>query len=100
MKSKWKSNADGTNIISALKNGINEFKTDNNSHYIVLLTDGKDTFGNLSWSKKTIISNAKNKDVKICIIGLGTNVDDKNLNDVAESTGCDYYNATDSSALD
>lgn len=100
MKSNWNSNAKGTNIISALKNGINEFKIDENSHYIVLLTDGKNTEGRLSSSKNTIITQAKEKDVKICVIGLGSNIDTNDLDDIAESTGCDYYNATDSSALD
>ena len=50
MKSNWNSNANGTNIISALNKGIDEFKKDENSHYIVLLTDGKNTEGYLSSS--------------------------------------------------
>lgn len=100
MKSHWNSNASGTNIISALKNGINEFKEDENGHYVVLLTDGKNTEGSLSSNKNTIISQAKEKNVKICVIGLGSDIDTNDLDNIAESTGCDYYNATDSSALD
>ncbi len=99
MKSNWNSNATGTNIISALKNGINEFKIDENNHYIVLFTDGKNTEGSLSSNKKTIIKQAKDKNVKICVIGLGSDIDADDLDNIAEETGCDYYNATDSSAL-
>ena len=100
MKSYWNSNATGTNIISALKNSINEFKEDENGHYVVLLTDGKNTEGSLSSNKNTIIKEAKEKNVKICVIGLGSDIDTNDLDNIAESTGCDYYNATDSSALD
>lgn len=100
MKSNWNSNANGTNIITALKSSINEFKVDENSHYIVLLTDGKNTEGSLSSNKNTIITQAKEKNVKICVIGLGSEIDTNDLDTIAESTGCDYYNATDSSALD
>ena len=100
MKSNWASNANGTNIITALKSGINEFSSDENNHYLLLLTDGKNTEGSLSSNKNTIITNAKEKNVKICVIGLGKEIDTDDLNDIAESTGCDYYNASDSSALD
>lgn len=92
----------GTNIVNALNNGINEFKKDDDGHYLILLTDGKDTstFNTLSSSKNAIISNAKSKDVKICVIGLGASVDTEDLNSIAEKTGCDYYNASDAGALD
>lgn len=92
----------GTNIVNALNKGINEFEEDNNGHYLVLLTDGKDTseFNTLSSNKTAIISKAKAKDVKICVIGLGNSIDTEDLNSIAEETGCDYYNASDASALD
>ena len=90
----------GTNIVNALKKGISEFSSDDNNHYLILLTDGKDTSNTLSYSKNTIVSSAKEKDVKICVIGLGKELDTADLNEIAESTGCDYYNATNSSALD
>ncbi len=100
MESNWETNIDGTNIITALKKGIKEFKKDQNGHYIVLLTDGKNTEGDLFSNKEKIIKQAKENEVKICVIGLGNNIDVNVLNDIAESTGCDYYNATNSSALD
>ena len=100
MKSNWETNLSGTNIITALKSGINEFQSDDNNHYLLLLTDGKNTNGNISYSIDTIIDNAKSKNVKICVIGLGKDINTNDLNEIAESTGCDYYNASDSSALD
>lgn len=100
MKNHWNSNTNGTNIVSALKSGIKEFSSEENNHYLILLTDGKNTEGSLSYHKSTIISSAKTSNVKVCVIGLGSNIDTDALNEIAESTGCDYYNASDSSALD
>jgi len=100
MKSNWESNANGTNIVDALKNGINEFNMDNNNHYLILLTDGKNTEGSLSYNKSTIIDNAKQKNVKVCVIGLGSDIDTDELSEIALSTGCGYYNASDAAALD
>ena len=92
----------GTNIVYALNRGIEEFSKDDNGHYLILLTDGKDTssFNSLHSNRDTIISKAKAKDVKICVIGLGDNVDKDDLNSIAEGTGCDYYNASVAAALD
>lgn len=92
----------GTNIVSALNKGIKEFSNDENEHYLILLTDGKDTstYNTLSSNKTSIISSAKAKNIKICIIGLGSNIDTDDLNTIAEGTGCDYYNANDAGALD
>ena len=102
IKKELDSLENGTNIVNALNNGISEFSNDENGHYLILLTDGKDTsmFNTLSNNKDTIISNAKEKDVKICVIGLGSNVDTDDLSSIAKDTGCDYYNASDSGALD
>lgn len=93
---------DGTDIVNALKKGISEFKDDDNGHYLVLLTDGKDTndYDTLSDNKSSIISSAKEKDIKICVIGLGSSIDSDDLNDIADETGCNYYNANDAGALD
>ena len=93
---------DGTNITNALEEGIDEFTKDDNGHYLILLTDGKDAsdYYPLSSNKKDIIDKANKKDVKVCVIGLGSNLDTDDLNEIAEGTGCDYYNASDASALD
>lgn len=100
VKNDLDSVTNGTNIVNALKKGISEFSKDENNHYLILLTDGKDTSNTLSYNKSTIVSSAKEKNVKICVIGLGKELDTAVLNEIAEATNCDYYNATDSSALD
>lgn len=100
VKNDLDSVTNGTNIVNALKKGISEFSKDEDNHYLILLTDGKDTSNTLSYNKSTIVSSAKEKNVKICVIGLGKELDTAVLNEIAEATGCDYYNATDSSALD
>lgn len=100
VKNDLDSVTNGTNIVNALKKGISEFSKDENNHYLILLTDGKDTSNTLSYNKSTIVSSAKEKNVKICVIGLGKDLDTAVLNEIAEATNCDYYNATDSSALD
>lgn len=101
MKLKWNSNASGTNISTAMTRGISEFSgTDKNGHYMILLTDGQDTSDNFSAAKKSIITAAQEKNVKICTIGLGDKIDTEILNEISEATGCDYYNADDSGALD
>lgn len=100
MKSKWKSNKSGTNIISALDNGIDEFDNKEESNYLLLLTDGKNTKGYFSSStQERIIAKAKEKKVKICTIGLGE-VDSSELKYISEQTGCDLYSASSSSTLD
>jgi hypothetical protein len=101
MKNNWHTNITGTNIISALNGGISEFndRTESNN-YLLLLTDGRNTVGSLKSEKDEIVSKAQNLNVKICVIGLGHEIDTDVLSYIAESTGCSYYNATDSSALE
>lgn len=100
MRGHWESNQAGTNIISALKSGLEEFKNLENNNYLLLLTDGKNTKGSLSKEKNNLISLAKEKNVKICIIGLGEKVDEEDLKEISIESGCGYYNATNSDALD
>lgn len=99
MKAKWESNLSGTAIINALESGINEFKTDDKNHYLMLLTDGNNTSGSLSYSKNSIIQKAKEKNVRVCVIGLG-DVDASELNEIAEKTGCGFYNAPNADSLE
>lgn len=100
MKSNWNSDASGTNIVSALKSGISEFTSSDNTHYLILLTDGKNTSGSLTLNKDIIITKAKENNVKVCVIGLGNKIDTGDLSEIAKETGCAYYNASSSSALD
>lgn len=100
IKNDIKGNLSGTNIISSLNSGINKFaKTDKNNHYIILLTDGKNNIGNLNNTKASIISNAKDRNVKICVIGLGNSIDSVDLQDIASQTGCGYYSASSDGVL-
>ena len=100
MRNNWNSNPTGTNIVSALKSGITEFRKKEKDNYLVLLTDGKNTEGSLSSNKNTIINSAKEKNIKICVIGIGSEIDTDVLYEIAKSTGCDYYNAGNSDSLD
>ena len=101
MRAKWSTNTNGTYIATSMNGGIDEFKKDDNtSHYIVLLTDGKDTSSTFKSKKASIISNAKAKDVKICTIGLGNDIDTAILKEISTATGCDYYNANETESLD
>ena len=45
-------NEDGTDIVNALKKGVKEFDSDKDNNYIILLTDGKDTTGDLYHEKQ------------------------------------------------
>lgn len=100
LKAKWKSNISGTNIIGALENGITEFANKDESNYLILLTDGKNTTGTITNTiQNNIIKKAKEKDVRICTIGLGK-VDSSELKNISQQTGCDFYSASSSSTLD
>ncbi len=101
MRAKWSTNTNGTYIATSMNGGIDEFrKDDGTSHYIILLTDGKDTSSTFKSKKSSIISNAKAKDVKICTIGLGNDIDTAILREISTATGCDYYNANETGSLD
>ena len=100
MKAHWESNSNGTDIIEALEKGIAEFDNTSNSHYLMLLTDGKNTSGLLSSNQQKIIDKAQEQNVSICIIGLGSKIDTDDLTAIATETGCAYYNAKDADALD
>lgn len=100
MEKEFNTDLDGTNIINALKKGINEFANDYDGHYVILLTDGNNTEGNLSFFKNSIIQSAKDKNVRICIIGLGNNIDTNDLSDIATETGCKLYSAAKDDSLD
>ena len=100
IKANWEVSLTGTNIVSALKSGIKEFGNDKNGHYIILMTDGRNTEGSLSSNKSSIISAAKENNVKICVIGLGKELDNDELKEIATETGCTYNSVSDASGLD
>ncbi len=100
MNTHWTVEADGTDIARALEAGLAEFADDQNAHYMILLTDGKDTSDTLVEWQTQIIEQAEKLEVRVCVIGLGSETDADVLDTIAEGTGCDYYSAGDSSALD
>lgn len=100
IKNDVRSVGNGTNINKAIDEGIKEFTNDDNSHYMLLLTDGQDTSGSLSGNKENLIKKANDRNVHICVIGLGSKIDTKVLSDIATGTGCNYYSANAANSLD
>lgn len=99
MKFNWVT-SHGTNIKAALTEGLAEFEDTNLVNYLILLTDGQNTTGNLSRNKNSIISTAKENNIRVCVIGLGHDVDADILTEIANETGCGYYHASKDTALD
>ncbi|MQN01158.1 MAG: VWA domain-containing protein [Lachnospiraceae bacterium] len=82
----------GTNGSAGLDNALDELSADKsgNDRYIIFLTDGYDT-----WEQHydKIISTAKSSNIKIFTIGLGDDIDESTLKDIAEKTGAAYLHA-------
>lgn len=87
----------GTNILSGLKVAFDKFTPGNAPKVAILLTDGK------SNAKQTlsIISEAKQKNIKIYTIGLGNKkqLNEAILQQLAKDTGGHYYHVAESSEL-
>ncbi len=82
----------GTNGSIGLYTAINMFNDNNDAkRYIIFLTDGADT--EVSYSYDEIYKMAKNKNITILSIGLGSNVDADSLRDIASNTNGKYYYA-------
>lgn len=98
-------NFSGTYIGNALSGGLDQFSNTQSSkrRYVVLLTDGVDTTGNLFYDSSLIdeaIEEANAKDVKVLVIGLGNNIDRNFLAKIATETGGEYYHASSVGILD
>lgn len=81
-----------TYINKALSKGFEVFDSsarENSVKYMILLTDGKssDTVSNYA-------DNASAKNITIFTVGLGSNLDEELLRDIATSTGGKYYHAS------
>lgn len=83
--------SEGTNITNALTNGINEFTSESDYRYIILLTDGQDS--SLKNNTQKIIDKANNNDVKICSIGFGGGSYNIELSNISNGTGCKFYSS-------
>ena len=110
IRRKNKSPADGTRIANALEKGMESFgkKVSSDSQsgetfsgkYIFIMTDGDDTENAVKKRKEKIIETAKSQDIKICAIGLGKNLEKKDLSEIAEKTGCEYSSSDFAEDLD
>lgn len=86
----------GTYIGNALATGVNEFPNEASMdrRYIILLTDGKDTTNVEGYDREKIekvVGIAKEKQIKIYTIGLGTDIDKKVLSKISTTTGGKFY---------
>lgn len=97
MMGSFITSTEGTNITNALTNGINEFTSDSDYRYIILLTDGQDS--SLASNTQKIISKANDKDVKICSIGFGGGSYNIELSNISNGTGCKFYSSGNASGL-
>lgn len=106
IKNNEERNFNGTHILKSLDAALDteEFKSDA-ANYIILLTDGATT--ETGWdlvlapySKDSIKSEAKDKNVTIISIGLGSYVDVEFLTDFTNATNGLYAYANNADALD
>lgn len=98
-------NFSGTNISAGIEGALKQFSDDAalNRRYIILLSDGKDTT-NVEGYDKDLLKNqlliAKEKNVKIYTVGLGSVIDEENLKNIAEETNGKYYFASNADDLE
>lgn len=88
---------EGTNIANALTSGLDEFSKESDNKYIVILTDGQDS--SLSRKTKNIIEKATDKNIKICSIGFGGSLNNAELANISNSTGCKFYISSNAMGL-
>lgn len=89
----------GTNGIAGLRKAVSLFENDKDTRkYIVFLTDGQDNVTEET-SYDDIISKAKKKDIRILTVGLGSEVDSSNLQNIASLTNGKYFYADSSTDL-
>ena len=88
-----------------MQGGLSQF-ADNaqiNRRYIILLSDGSDTSNVSGYDNKLLESQievAKSKGVKIYTVGLGSVIDEENLQEIATQTDGKYYFAATAEDLD
>lgn len=100
-------NFNGTHIAKSIIEACNNFSKDDLDHrkFIILLTDGETTEGQ-GWAglfdnnEDDAIRAAKEKNVSVIVVGLGTNVDTTYCNKIANSTNGKFIFANNSTALD
>ncbi len=88
----------GTALWDAVAMSANLIRYRTQRRVMILLADGEDNSSSLEAS--TAISYARNANCTVYTIGLGRDVDEDNMRQLAEQTGGRYFNAPEASALD
>ncbi|MEY7849042.1 VWA domain-containing protein [Natrarchaeobius sp. A-rgal3] len=81
----------GTHTEAGLREGLDELERnswENRSSVIILLSDGKSNSGSYP---RRVAEDAADRDVEISTVGLGSSIDENELQDIASITGGDYY---------
>lgn len=83
----------GTALSEGMKLALQQFKNldKETTKYIIELTDGED---NYSYDYEPLIQQAKDNNIIVYTIGLGSSVDDELLTNIAIKTGGKYYHAS------
>lgn len=97
MKTNFKTNVNGRNVSNSLMSALSEFEDNDSDRYIVLVTGGVES--SLSNSYQKIIKNAKDKNVKICIVGFTPESNNSYLKSIAYETGCSFSSVSYSKDL-
>lgn len=98
-------NFSGTYIGAGLEGGLKQFadEVDQNRRYIILLSDGSDTTNKEGYDGELLkkqIEVAKQKGVKIYTVGLGSVIDEENLQNISNETNGKYYFAATADDLE
>jgi VWFA-related protein len=88
----------GTALYDGIIQGIEEIELEANSPAVLALTDGKENES--SNSKQDAIDLANQAGVPVYTIGLGSNINADDLQDVADQTGGRFFQAPSSSDLE
>ena len=91
----WNSGTDGS---TGIKEALDELTPSKSKYkYVIFVTDGEDN--GFSYSYDSLISNAKENNINIYTVGMGS-ASENILRKVAENTGGKYYHATTTSGAD
>ncbi len=105
IKSRTEHNFNGTAILTALNEALNEFPAGStDANFIIILTDGETSesglaglLANYSWN--TVVNKSGLRNVRIITVGLGAGVKAEYLRDLAQSTNGTYVYANNANTL-
>lgn len=105
IKTSTSHNFNGTAILKSLDAALKEFSYGSTeANFIIILTDGESTEGGInslfaSYSRNSVINEAKQKNVKIITVGLGAGVKADYLRDFSDNTDGMYIYANNATTL-